>query len=322
MQKLVFAFLLILCGHWNYSLAQDSNIIEEFKQVQEMCGDLAPDSVTSVSRSQERLNECIYMVEEFLRSFPHVAKAHLLLAKLYWNKALTYASEKERELLIVMSQDESQKAVELAPKNIEALKFFAFVLPQERGGEAISALQKITELDPTDYEAHWSLGMRMLNAGRVEEAMKLLQKAVVLMTVPEILNEKWHNLMGILSERGLYKEALETSEAILKKKLAKSDFSRRLKAEIETEVMWLRGVILAERDQTLERGIQLMKEAIARIEKPDFSMGKRWQLADLLKARGRYREALQWYESLPPMQVIEEIIRDLRKKIEQQEQQN
>jgi Tfp pilus assembly protein PilF len=319
--RLVWGFLLMFCVCWNYSFIQNSNEQGNFKQIQEACGNVMPDSITSVVNSEERLNQCVDMVEEFLKSSPHVAEAHLLLAELCYYKAIRYASdEQERRRLMNLAREEAQRAVELAPHNIRSLEFFAFILPEERGDEAVSALKKIINLHPSHYEAYWSLGMRAVKAGRIEDGMKVLRRAMELMTVPEILNERWSNLVGVLSEKGRYKEAIEISEVVLGKKLGEHDFSRRLRQKIELEVMWLRGVLLAEQDQTLDQGIQLMKEAIAQMENPDFSMGKRRGLADLLRTKGRDREALMWYETLLPSQEVEKTIEDLKKRMEQPKQ--
>ena len=86
------------------------------------------------------------------------------------------------------------------PEHQLAWKVLAAVLMQTgRLSESLIPSQKSAELEPTDSEAHYNLGITLQDLGRLEEAMSSYKKAI---TLKPDLTEAHNNLGVIVKELG------------------------------------------------------------------------------------------------------------------------
>ena len=103
------------------------------------------------------------------------------------------------------AEQQSRKALELNPKNVEAHCILAYAL--ERKGmleESMKHLLEVISLDPNHIEAHYNLGQAMARQGRLDEAIKHF--SLVVQLEPE--HPKAHgNLGSILLAKGMIKGA-------------------------------------------------------------------------------------------------------------------
>jgi len=197
--------------------------------------------------------------------------------------------------------------------------------------EALNELQKAVQLDPNLAEAHLYLGkpyrcMAADNerfADATAKAIEHLHLAVQLAPSDPVMHYELAASLNPETDKMEMISELRTAMQLFEQGLNQRARTTPSYRDYHAEVVWLLGQILAQEDQTLEEGVELMKRAIAKIDNPDLTRSKRGRLAGLLMEKGRYREALQWYETLLPSHDIEKIIiPDLKKKIEQQKQKN
>jgi len=111
------------------------------------------------------------------------------------------------------AEQQSKKALELNPKNVEAHCTLAYAL--ERKGmleESVKHLLEAISLNPKHTEARYNLGQAMVRQGRLDEAIKHF--SLVIQLEPE--HTKAHgNLGSILLAKGMIKEAKpHLSEAV------------------------------------------------------------------------------------------------------------
>lgn len=199
---------------------------------------------------------------------------------------------------------------------------------EEGKREALKELQAAVVSDPQSAEAHHYLARiyLCLAAGKKggeefeeyqSEALDELKLAVRLDPNNPIIH---FDLAGALGQdrQGAIKElrtAVQLFEKMPKRQL---DTVSSGYADYYSESVWVLGRALSEKSTTLQEGITLMEKSISLTRGPDDSNDRKRRLADILAYRGRYGEALKWYETLPHTPETDEKMSEMRKKANKQ----
>lgn len=198
----------------------------------------------------------------------------------------------------------------------------------ERSGigrqEALGELQRAIRLDPDLAETHLYLGRLYQcmaadykqHADATAKAIEHFRLAAQLAPDDPVIHYELAASLNPETDATAMISELRTSLALFEGG-SKPTVETTRYTDYHAEAMWLLGVILKEKSQTLEEGFELMEKAIAKIDNRDLTISKRDRLASAYMEKGRYHKALKWYETLLPNQAIEEIIQHLKRKIEQ-----
>ncbi len=134
---------------------------------------LDPKEMLSVLNEVEALaleepgRENLARLETISRDWPDYAPTFRLLGRLYLERGRLREAERA-----------SRRAIDLAPGVPSAIVVLAQALIRSgETGEARALLQPVVVADPGDFEAHYSLGVLLLNDGEVEEAADHLRVA-------------------------------------------------------------------------------------------------------------------------------------------------
>ena len=129
-----------------------------------------------------------------------LAEAHANLGHVYfWYEWDWNAAERQH-----------QRALELAPNNVDALQWYAHLLSVTgRHTEALAKIRRAREIDPLNLRVGAIEGMLMLYAGQVDEAIIRLQKTLEL--------DPNHRLVNMFAaraytEKGMFAEAITAND--------------------------------------------------------------------------------------------------------------
>jgi tetratricopeptide (TPR) repeat protein len=116
--------------------------------------------------------------------------------------------------LMDMAGSEFEKAVELDPRNVEALaELGGFHLRQKEYEKALSNLSKAIELNPESIDAHFSLGILHRKQGELDKAASEFEGVIELKPTHA---EAFRELARIFEEKGETEKALENYRAALR----------------------------------------------------------------------------------------------------------
>src|SRR5208282_6054534 len=126
-----------------------------------------------------------------------------------------------------------KRAIELDPKNAEALNYLGYSYADKGINlkEALSLVQKATELKPDSGYIVDSLGWVYFKMGRLEEALETLKKAVNLVKDDPVLNE---HLGDVYEAMGKYADALNAWNASLRYDSKEEGLKERVEAKIKS----------------------------------------------------------------------------------------
>lgn len=155
------------------------------KDVPSLCGvPNPPNALNVLQQAQELTNKgkisaAIDLVHKSCRAMPKDASLHFALGLLL---------EKRGDRRVAVSYFES--AVKLAPENMNYLKKLAFCYHKtcHRSGEALSLLQKVLEVDNSDYSSYQAIAKICQSVGRVDDAAYFNEIAQRLSTNVAITN--------------------------------------------------------------------------------------------------------------------------------------
>jgi TolB-like protein len=122
------------------------------------------------TRSQKGLDEAFTLAQKVVRSDPHYAPGHALIAELYQMRSDDFRAygtmpiEQARKFGIA----HANQAIRLAP---EAAEGYAALGMQMEGAASLQPLRRAIELDPSRGELHLWLGFSLDDLGRHDEAL-------------------------------------------------------------------------------------------------------------------------------------------------------
>jgi TolB-like protein/Tfp pilus assembly protein PilF len=150
------------------------------------------------------------------------------------------------------SEHDFRRAIELNPGNVEAHRFFAFLLSAlGRHDEAISEIQTAEQLDPLSSLVQSDLGLGFYRAQKYEQAELRLKRAIDLDPRNHVA---WLRLSDLHREMGRYADAiasLEKAKALVSR--SESTSSRSLPARI---------ALLSARTGRREEALRMLKELL------------------------------------------------------------
>ncbi len=122
--------------------------------------------------------------------------------------------------------------LQIRPASVEAMGNLAgLMLIEHRNAEAIAELEELLRFDPDNAQAHGNLGVALLSAGRVDEAIMHAQSAVELSRHTDE-SGAGHNDAGMLNilaqtyaKAGRYPEAIEAAKMALQRAQSQSNTS-------------------------------------------------------------------------------------------------
>jgi adenylate cyclase len=166
------------------------------------------------TQSRERLERSRQLLEEAITLDPKYALAYSQLSSYYTALVVIGASEAPRKSL--------QRAIELGEKavaldNSNSTVYVSLTFPYiylREYDKAISEGEKAVSFSPSSAAAYWALGTALSAAGRLQEAIPLLQKSLRLSPIP-VHSMVLGNLAATYSTLGQYEEAIATYKKVL-----------------------------------------------------------------------------------------------------------
>ena len=134
---------------------------------------------------------------------PNLAEAHLSLAQHRF-----YHDWKWKE-----AEEEFKKSIELSPNNVDAQQYYGlFLATRDRAEEAIKHGKRALDLDPLSLLTIMQVGWTYMAAGRPDGAALMVNKMIEI--EPNFYGAHW--MMGAINlSKGLYGEAIEALERSL-----------------------------------------------------------------------------------------------------------
>ncbi|MDJ0625573.1 MAG: tetratricopeptide repeat protein [Candidatus Caenarcaniphilales bacterium] len=153
-----------------------------------------------------KLDRAANFLESFVQENPENAEAHFTLARVYYHQkrpSLAHSSAK--------------KALELEPNNSEyALKAANFYVKEKNYLEAHKILLRAMLNIPNDAEITGQFGANWLKLGRIQEAVKHLEKSIELNPQSDSVNEYRFDLGNAYIKNESWQQALEQFQIVEK----------------------------------------------------------------------------------------------------------
>lgn len=178
LQTLVVLLILIVTTTPSIGHDRRTEAVAHFERgkrlIEENCADC-------LGRTQEGLQGGI---DELLAAqrggYPNEAVLYRQLADAYGTMAIVFlaADARKQEEMLGKARGAYKKASELAPDNADALAEYLTWANLDRK-ESISLYRRVLSLDPKHWEAHFSLGILLIEDGRAREGIAEVKTAVL-----------------------------------------------------------------------------------------------------------------------------------------------
>ena len=154
--------------------------------------------MTGILIQQERKEEAIDLLQEGAEIVEHPSSLYQLLGELYLQEAATTAMPDESQELREKAITTLKKGLDDAPRDTRILRRLGDLhMHKNEYEKAIDYFERLHKIDPTDIEADQRLATACERAGRLEEAVEVLNR----ISVRQPTNDRLFFSMGMLYER-------------------------------------------------------------------------------------------------------------------------